>query len=522
MHPPGRIAHLTRRILPVVLLCCACPVAVQAVERSASYLAALESITADDLQRHVDYLADDRLEGREAGTRGGRAAGHYLVQQLEELQLPGAGVDGGFFQPFAGNFRNVLALLKGSDPQLSHQVVILGAHYDHIGYGTRRNSRGPIGQIHNGADDNASGTSGLLEVAEAFTLLPQPPRRSILFAFWDAEEKGLLGSGYWIAHPTLPLENVVLAVNLDMIGRLRDDRLTLLGTRSGYGLRRLVSRQNEGLGLSLDFSWRLRPDSDHYPFFQQGTPILLLHTGMHDAHHTPRDDARYINHAGMSRVVRLLFHVTSDLADRPQTPRFRPAAGRETERAHRWWAARRPKLVNRLGVGWRRQDATAEGVRLARVFSGSPAEKAKLRPGDRIVRFAGREIRSGEDLSGAVMAAENPASAVVRRPGVQEPLDLTIPLEGKPLRLGITWRVDDGEPGTVILTHVIPGSPAARGGLRAGDRIYQVAGRDFADDGEFAHLASTLPDPLELLVERDGQLRTVVLHFKMEPLKQAA
>jgi hypothetical protein len=405
---------------------------------------------------------------------------------------------------------------------LKKQVILVSAHYDHIGYGTRRNSRGPIGYIHNGADDNASGTAGLLELAEAYTVLAKPPKRSILFAFWDAEEKGLLGSRYWIAHPTLPLDAVVMEINLDMIGRLREDRLIVYGTRSGYGLRKLVSCQNEGLALKLDFSWTLKPNSDHYPFFQRDIPILLWHTGMHDAHHTPYDDAKLINHAGLSRVTRLLFHVTYDLADRPQVPGFRREAGSETDKTRAWRAAYRPQPASRLGVGWRRQDSSGDGVRLTRVASGSPAEKAGLRPGDRIVRCAGREIHSGDELSGGVMGAESPASLVVVRPGRPEPLQLSVQLDGTPLRLGITWRVDDAEPGTLILTHVVPGSPAAEAGLRIGDRIYQIAGRDFSDDSQFAQLAATLPEPLELLVERNGQVRTVVLHFQTEPLRRAA
>ena len=515
--------RLSTRFAPVAIIsCCLCSVAAEASERSSSYLAALESITTHDLERHVEYLADDALEGREAGRRGGRAAGDYLRKRLRELQLRGAGIDGGFVQPFAPNFRNVLGLLPGSHPELKDEVIVIGAHYDHVGYGTRRNSRGPTGYVHNGADDNASGTSGLLELAEAFSLLAESPQRTILFAFWDAEEKGLLGSRYWTTHPTVPLEKVVMAINADMIGRLRKEKLTLFGTRSGYGLRRLVSLQNEGSALKLDFSWSIKPNSDHYPFFQRKIPFLLWHTGMHDAYHTPRDDVGLISHGGIRKVTRLMFHVAYDLADRPQVPAFRRAAGSETQRTRTWRAAGRPKPASRLGVGWVAQAASAEGVRVTRVTAGSPAERAGLRAGDRIVQFAGREIRSGEDLSAAVIGAESQASVAVRRPGNSEPIDLTVRLAGKPLRLGITWRVDDAEPGTIILTHVIPGSPAALGGLRTGDRIYQVGGRSFADDSEFAKTASTLPGPLELLVERHGQLRTVVLHFKTEPLKRAA
>ncbi len=171
----------------------------RAADRTTSYLAALESINADQLERYVAHLADDELQGREAGKQGGRAAGDYLAEKLEELALQGGGIDGGFFQPFAPKYRNLLAMVPGSDPQLARQVVVIGAHYDHVGYGTRRNSRGTVGRIHNGADDNASGTSTLLEVAEAFTLLSEPPKRSILFAIWTPRTSALWGRSIWCA-----------------------------------------------------------------------------------------------------------------------------------------------------------------------------------------------------------------------------------------------------------------------------------------------------------------------------------
>ena len=195
------------------------------VDRSASYAAALDSISAGELQQQVDFLADEEREGREAGTRGGLAAGQYLRDRLIRLKLHGAGSDNGYFQGFSPNFRNVLAVLDGSDAKLRDQVILLGAHYDHVGRGQKGNSLGTIGMIHPGADDNASGTSGLLELAQAFTRLAEPPRRTIVFAFWDAEEKGLLGSKHWIANPTIPLDRIRMMMNFDMIGRLRNDRV---------------------------------------------------------------------------------------------------------------------------------------------------------------------------------------------------------------------------------------------------------------------------------------------------------
>ena len=456
---------------------------VRAAEKSSSYAAALESISSADLEQRVEYLAADAMEGRESGTRGGRAAGDYLAGRMAQYRLAGAGVDGGFFQPFAPRYRNVLALLEGSDPALRHEIVILCAHYDHVGFGKKGNSRGPVGPVHNGADDNASGTAGLLELAEALTQLPEPPKRSILFAFWDAEEKGMLGSKYWVAHPTVPGKRVAAVINMDMIGRLRDERLHVYGSRTGCGLRRLISRHNDGPDLTLDFCRKLPNNADHYCFFERGIPVLFLHTGMHDDYHAPGDDAHLINNPGMRRVIRLVFGITHDLATRPDLPAFRRAAAHETERTT---MDRGPNLPERLGVAWQAHAESNDGVLLTSVAPDSPAAQAGLNAGDRIVQFAGREIRRGDDLRTAVMTAKTPASLIVQPAGGEEPELLAVQLQGKPLRLGVTWQVDEAEPGAVILTRVVAGSPADRAGLRAGDRIYQINGHDFADDMAFA------------------------------------
>ena len=519
-----RTHDLTMRLsalVPALLFSCWAAFS-QATERTSSYFAALESISAQELQDHVDYLSDDALEGREPGTKGSRQAGDYLAARLEELQIRGAGVDGGFIQPFDSNVRNVLGIIEGSDPELKNETILVCAHYDHVGYGTEENSAGPIGLIHNGADDNASGTAALLELAEALTRLPQAPGRSILFAFWDAEEMEMLGSRHWVAHPTIPLEDVVVAINLDMVGRLRDNRLTVYGTRSGLGFRRLLSRQNDAVGLEIDFSWELEDDSDHHTFVTRGIPVLFPHTGLHDEFHSPRDDAHLINSQGINRIVRLLFHLVCDLGERPETPDFRQAASLETEALREQLADHPPTLPDRFGARAGQPSPRQPGVRISQVVYNSPAARAGLRAGDRIVQFAGSEVPSEDSLTSAVLLAEHQVPVVVRRGNQPESLKLSVQLDGDPMRLGVTWREDDAEPGTVILTHIVTGSPAANAGLRAGDRIYQVAAQDFADGDAFVGLVGNASDTLQLLVERDGQLRTVVVYFHGDLQKRAA
>lgn len=519
MRFPSRSAP---RAVAAALLLYVWTAAVGAAEKNSSYQAALESIKADELAEQVGTLASDAMEGREAGTRGGRAAADYLAQQYGQLHLPGGGEGGAFLQPFEPNFHNVLAILRGSDPHWRDQVIVVGAHYDHLGYGGRA-SLGPYGYLHPGADDNASGTAAVLELAKAFTVLATPPKRSILFAAWDGEEKGLFGSKHWVAHPTVPLKHVVAAVNLDMVGRLRDDHLVLFGVRSGCGWRRLLSSQNQ-TDLRLDFSWSLKPNADHYPFFENGIPVLMFHTGLHDEYHRPSDVAKLVNSAGMTRVTRLLFGTIYEMAQRPASaPGFRAAARYESPETEAAIVGQAAKPADRLGVVWIEDAAAAGGVQVWEVAAGSPAERAGLRASDRIVRFAGRAIRSDDDFFAAVSAADSPAVMTVQRPGEAKPLELRVQLSGSPLRWGILWRVDEAEPGAMILTHVVPGSPAAQAGLKPGDRLCQVAGREFADEAAFVQLVQGQTALLHLLVEREGRLRVVVLQLPhAQPVKRAA
>ncbi len=495
---------------------------VPAAERSAALRAAFESIQANALQTHVDYLADDELEGRLPGTEGSRKAGEYLKQRLKALKLEPGGPDGSYFQPFAPNYRNVLAWLEGSDPDRKQEVVIVGAHYDHVGRGCPRTSRGGIGEIHNGADDNASGCAAVLEVAAALTLLPEPPARSILFAFWDAEEFGFHGSIHWREQPTVPLDDVAAVVTLDMVGRLRNDELFIFGSRTASGFRRFLAEQNREMALRLRFPWDMRSNSDHYIFFERNLPVLLLHTGIHDDYHTPRDVASAVDSEGMQRVSRYVFRTVYEMAERAEPFQFREPSRQESEYVRSRRMGRPPELPDRLGAGWEKQPAAEGGMRLDRIVFDSPAHQAGLRPGDRVLQVAGRPIQSADDLTGALLTAESPAEVAVGRTGEPEPLRLTIPLRGDPWRLGVTWRRDDAEPGTTVLTYVAPSTPAAHVGLERGDRIYLADGKEIASDEAFVALVREAEEALELLIERDGQLQIVTVSLKPQEFRRAA
>jgi hypothetical protein len=399
------------------------------------YSAAMESITADELYHYVEVLADDVYEGRAAGSRGGHAAAQWLIQQLRPFQLMPAGTNGDYVQKFSDDCRNILVLQQGDDPQLQNEVIVAGAHYDHVGYGNSNNSFGPIGKIHNGADDNASGTSVILETINAFARSGLKTRRTILFAFWDGEEQGLIGSRYWLAHPTLPVEHVKLNITLDMVGRLRDERLYLMGSRSGFGLRQLFSDPVDD-SLALDFSWDLKSNSDHWPFIEQRIPVALLHTGLHSDYHRPTDDVEKINRQGMREICRYLFASLVRVADEDRLPTFRDAVRRESESMRRAYEQPLPQAT----------------------LSNWPSDQP-------------------------------------------------------PPRLGISWREDDAEPGSVFLVRVVEGTPAAAAGVEVGDRIDELDGHPFANaaafQGEIHRLLESAQPEIKMLVERRGHMRTI-------------
>ncbi len=473
---------------------------------------AVESITTEDIKQYVTALADDSFEGREAGTRGGHAAGMYLSQLFAKYKLRPAGVANTYFQPFGNNCRNVVGVLEGSDPALKQQYVLIGAHYDHVGFGNRATSNGPIGYIHNGADDNASGVAGMLEAIEALTKLPQPPGRSIVFALWDSEEQGLYGSKHWAAKSTVPLEQVVISINLDMIGKLRGNRLEVMGARTSAGLRRLLSEQNRSADLLLDFQWEMSADSDHYTFFKAGLPSIMFHTGLHDDYHRPGDDAHKLNYEGTQRVSKFVLQALLALADEPDRRGFRAASRNESSSTQRVQERPAKDSPARLGVRWIEESqinksSIETGVLLSNVSIDSPAQRGELRANDRIVLFAGRNVEGTSQLSRLVWAATNPVEVVIERAG--EKLSRQIVLAGEPVRIGIAWREDDAEPNCVGISRVTNGTPAHEAGLRVNDRVYQVNGNDIAGVEGFEKAIREIDGSLEFLVETKGRLRTV-------------
>jgi hypothetical protein len=373
---------------------------------------ATNSITAAELRDHVATLADDTFEGRLVGTRGGYAAAQYILKCVNPSGLTPAGHDGAFCACDQGG-RSILLLWPGHDPELKDQYIVVGAHYDHVGDGRKGHASGPIGKIYNGADDNASGVAALLEVIEALAEGRVSTRRSILFAFWDGEEMGMLGSNAWFRRPTVPSDAIRLAFNIDMIGRLRDDRLEVLGTRTGYGLRRLLAGPADR-SLWLDFSWDMQANSDHWPFVQHNIPVVMLHTGLHDDYHRPGDDSEKINVAGLEKVSRFLLASVVEAANSDWLPSFRSTGRYESlalQKRNEATARRStqfPMPANgsrpRLGLAWRTDDAEPASVYVTHVAAGSPAAVAGVRVDDRIYTVNGQPFSDSKSFRNAITA----------------------------------------------------------------------------------------------------------------------
>jgi hypothetical protein len=290
---------------------------------------------------------------------------------------------------------NVLGFLppagRDANPGLarSSEHIVIGAHYDHLGLGEQGSRDGRArGSIHNGADDNASGVAGILELARLFSQLPDRPR-GILFAAFAGEELGLKGSYYYTAHPTVPLENAVAMINLDMIGRLRHDRIYLGGIELFFRQAAVVEELLDAEGLSSSSRFTGEEASDHTPFIRAGVPALLFFTGLHGDYHKPTDDPQFINFEGMEQVLRFGFNLSDHLLRTGDRPVAVGKTGLRTGIGARssWESA----AYFGIGVD---MSFEGEGVRFAYVADDGPAARAGLEAGDVLLEIDGRAIHS--------------------------------------------------------------------------------------------------------------------------------
>jgi aminopeptidase YwaD len=345
---------------------------------------------------------------------------------------------------------NIIGILPGSDPKLKNEAIVLGAHYDHLGRGGEGSLAPREGEIHHGADDNASGTAALIELARRLSTQGPRPRRTIIFIAFSGEEEGLIGSSYYVNHPVVPLANTIAMINMDMIGRLQDQKLIIGGIGTAPEWRAMVEGQNspanmataaiyEGfnsadyskLSVNLDpkvspvgypiiigangrpvvtaaasstpleaatpFTLTLNEDgygpSDHSSFYSKKIPVLFFWTGTHNDYHKPSDTYEKINYLGESRIISFVERIIHDLDKSDKRPTYAVAKSESQGRSSgfRVYLGTIPNYAD-----------SNDGLLLDGVRDASPAAKAGIKAGDKIVKVAGHDVKNVYDYTYAL------------------------------------------------------------------------------------------------------------------------
>ncbi len=315
---------------------------------------------------------------------------------------------------------NVLAYLPGE----TDEYVILGAHYDHLGRGNF-DSLAPsqIGQIHPGADDNASGTAGVLDLARRFAPMKGKLHRGILFASFAGEELGLLGSAEWVKEPTRPLEKAVAMLNMDMIGRIKDDKVYIGGVGSGSTFQGLLDQAQNKSTFKIDYSAGGPASSDHTSFVTKHIPVLFFFSGLHSDYHKPSDTWDKINAEAALRLLDLVQNVSEKLASAPDRPTFVAVVEDKPTSSGSTGGSGYGAYFGSIPDFGQVED----GVKFSDVKPGSPAAKAGLKGGDVLVQFGDRPIKNLYDFTDAL-----------RRSKVGDVVEVKVMRDGKPLNVSVT------------------------------------------------------------------------------------
>lgn len=353
-----------------------------------SSLTLAQEVNIDQLKKDVNYLASDKLEGREIGTKGEEKAAEYIAKRMEGMGLLPKGTDG-YYQTFSVtpkanphatavdsnaspiNGKNVIAYIDNH----AEQVIVIGAHYDHLGKGGEGSLYTGGEAIHNGADDNASGVALMLQLAEEIEGKESLSGSNYLFIAFSGEEKGLWGSNYFCKNPTIALEKVNYMINFDMVGRLDTSKgLAINGVGTSPVWKGKVKEANKS-GLKLILGEAGIGPSDHTSFYLQDIPVLHLFTGQHEDYHKPSDDAEKLNLQGILLQRDMVLDLMSSLGEEKMT--FTKTKEDESNT---------PKFTVTLGVmpDYMYQ---GEGMRIDGVSDGRPAKVAGFKKGDIVIQM---------------------------------------------------------------------------------------------------------------------------------------
>ena len=387
------------------------------------------TISEPNLRRDVEWLAADKRKGRGTGSKEERKSAAYLAKQFKKAGLAPKGDNGTWLHHFTFRKADPHGNIDAAAPQIVSQnvaayldngaanTIVIGAHYDHLGLGHDHNSleANPDGKVHNGADDNASGTAGVLELARYFANNNRKESHNFLFLCFSGEELGLVGSKKFVENPTIDLSKVSFMLNMDMIGRLNaEKRLVVGGVGTAPNFVPTLNSLKGDLSIKLD-SAGVGP-SDQTSFYLKDLPVLFFFTGQHSDYHKPSDDVDKINFAGQKQVLELAVRVIEALDKEPKLT-FQATKSKEENT---------PRFKVTLGI---MPDYTweGEGVHVDGVTDGKPAAKAGLKKGDIIVGMGDMPVKNIQDyMKGLSMFKKGDSTKVkVKREKEEKVLDVT-------------------------------------------------------------------------------------------------
>jgi hypothetical protein len=358
-----------------------------------------------------------------------KAAGKSLKEAQEQINASTAPASFAFpaellatltvdIQTIHAKVNNVLAYLPGK----TDEYVILGAHYDHLGRGNF-DSLAPsqVGQLHPGADDNASGTAGLLELARMLAPRKGQLQRGILFASFAGEELGLLGSAEWVKEPSKPLDKAVAMLNMDMIGRIQDNKIYIGGVGTGSSFKKVLDQDKGDSHLKFEFSQSGYASSDQTSFVTKRIPVLFFFSGLHSDYHKPSDTWEKINSTDAAQLLDVIASVAVDLASTAEKPAFVTVAENNPHDGVSGASGYGPYFGSIPDFG-----QTENGVKFSDVKPGSPAAKAGLQAGDVLIQFGDKPIKNLYDFTDAL-----------RRSKVGDVVPVTVLRDGKEMKVDV-------------------------------------------------------------------------------------
>lgn len=357
------------------------------------------------IRRDIEYLASPALAGRFTGTPGNDSAAAYIARRYRAIGVQS--MSPGYLQRFDARppahngavqvmpTQNVFGIVRGTDPALRNEYVVVGAHFDHLGSNTMFAADPRASGLRLGADDNASGSAAVLELARL--VARTPTKRSVIFAHFSGEEEGTLGSMYMVEHMPVPIDSVDAMLNFDMVGRMKDDKLIVFGVATSPELPAIVTDANAPIGLRIAAQGDGDGPSDHASFYLKNMPVLHFFTDSHEDYHKVGDTPDKINAAGEARVVAVAERALRAIADRPSRLTFVRApttAKASSSQGSNVYLGSIPDMSG----------SDIPGMRLSGVSAGSPAEVGGLKAGDVIVALGGKPVKDLYEYSDALYA----------------------------------------------------------------------------------------------------------------------